>query len=87
MLSKKRRNDGPKGVKSIVTYLIAVSARAMLSIYARRWDVELTSKALKSGLYVGPLQGTKERSGWDVRLGGPWWRLSCWCAGRDMRMH
>jgi Transposase DDE domain len=60
VLSKQRRNDGPKGVKIIVTNLTAVSAGAILSIYARRWGVELTIKELKSGLHLGQLQVTKE---------------------------
>jgi Transposase DDE domain len=60
VLSKKRRNDGPKGVKILVTNLTAASAGAILSIYARRWGVELTIKELKSGLHLGQMQVTKE---------------------------
>jgi hypothetical protein len=60
VLSKKRRNDGPKGVKIIVTNLTEASAGAILSIYARRWGVELTIKELKSGLHLGQRQVTKE---------------------------
>jgi hypothetical protein len=60
VLSKKRRNDGPKGVKIIVTNLTEASAGAILSIYARRWGVELTIKELKSGLHLGQMQVTKE---------------------------
>jgi hypothetical protein len=41
VLAKKRRNDGPKGVKILVTNLTAVSAGAILRIYARRWGVEI----------------------------------------------
>jgi hypothetical protein len=37
VLSKKRRNDGPKGVKIIVTHLTKASAGAILSMYAWRW--------------------------------------------------
>ena len=70
VLAKKRRNDGPKGVKIIVTTLTAASAGAILSIYARRWGVELTIKALKSGLHLGQMQVTKEagRVGRSVAL-------------------
>ena len=58
--SKKRRNDGPQKVKIIVTNLTAAPAGTMLSIYAWRWGVEVTRKALKSGLHWGQLQVTKE---------------------------
>ena len=70
VLSKKRRNDGPKGVKIIVTNLTEASAGAILSIYARRWGVELTIKELKSGLHLGQMQVTKEseRVGRSVAL-------------------
>jgi Transposase DDE domain len=60
VLSKKRRNDGPKGVKIIVTNLTEASAGEVLSIYARRWGIEVTIKELKSGLHLGQMQVTKE---------------------------
>ena len=60
VLSKKRRNDGPKGVKILVTNLTEASAGAILSIYAWRWGVEVTIKELKSGLHLGQMQVTKE---------------------------
>lgn len=56
VLSKKRRNLGPKRVKIIVTNLLAAPVGDMLSIYARRWGVELTIKELKSGLHLGRMQ-------------------------------
>ena len=61
VLSKKRRNQGPKGVKIIVTNLTEASAGAILSIYAWRWGIEVTIKELKSGLHLGQMQVTKER--------------------------
>jgi hypothetical protein len=61
VLSKKRRNDGPKGVKIIVTNLTGVGAGAILSIYAWRWGVEVTIKELKSGLHLGQMQVTKDK--------------------------
>lgn len=61
VLSKKRRNDGPKGVKIIVTNLTEASAGAILSIYAWRWGVEVTIKELKSGLHLGQMQVTKDK--------------------------
>jgi len=41
VLSKKRRNTGPKQVKIIVTNLTGATAGTILSIYARRWGVEI----------------------------------------------
>jgi Transposase DDE domain len=52
VLSKKWRNDGPKGVKILVTNLTKASAGAILSIYAWRWGGEVTIKELKSGLHL-----------------------------------
>jgi hypothetical protein len=41
VLSKKRRNDGPKRVKILVTNLTEASAGTILSTYAWRWGVEI----------------------------------------------
>lgn len=41
VLSKKRRNDGPKKVKIIVTNLMEAHAGALLSMYAWRWGVRV----------------------------------------------
>ena len=60
ILSKTRHNHGPKQTKIIVTNLDAATPGAILSIYARRWGVELTFKELKSGLHLGQMQVTKE---------------------------
>ena len=61
VLSKKRRNDGPKGIKILVTNLTEARAGVMLSMYAWRWGVELTIKELKSGLHLGQMQVTKDK--------------------------
>lgn len=61
VLSKKRRNQGPKGVKIIGTNLIGASATEILSSYARRWGIELTIKELKRGLHFGPMPVTKDK--------------------------
>jgi hypothetical protein len=61
VLSKKRRNDGPKGVKIIVTNLTEASTGAILSMYAWRWGVEVTIKELKSGLHLGQMQVTNDK--------------------------
>jgi hypothetical protein len=60
VLSKKRRNFGPKRVKIIVTNLLDASEGAILSHYAWRWGVELTIKELKSGLHLGRMQVTSD---------------------------
>ncbi len=65
VLSKKRRNDGPKQTKIIVTNLPtgkATTAGAILSCYARRWDIEVTFKELKGGLHLGQMQVTKDKA-------------------------
>jgi Transposase DDE domain len=58
--SKKRRNFGPKRVKSIVTNLQSASASAIVSQYAVRWAVELTRKELQGGLHVGRMQVSQD---------------------------
>ena len=60
LLSKKRRNSGPQQVKVIVTNLDNASATMMLSVYARRWGVEVTFRELKSGLHLGQMQVTRD---------------------------
>lgn len=61
VLSKKRRNMGPKQVKIIVTNLTGATAGTILSIYARRWGVALPIKELKSGLHLGRMQVTHDK--------------------------
>jgi hypothetical protein len=61
VLSKPRRNDGPKNVKIIVTNLAEADAGTILSIYAWRWGVEVTIKELKSGLHLGQMQVTSDK--------------------------
>jgi hypothetical protein len=41
VLSKQRRNDGPKQTKILVTNLPAVTARQVVDVYRRRWAVEV----------------------------------------------
>jgi hypothetical protein len=60
ILSKRRRNEGPKKIKIIVTNLRGVKDGQILSIYARRWGVEVTIKELKAGLHIGQMQVTKD---------------------------
>lgn len=61
LLSKRRRNDGPKKIKLIVTNLDTKRASEILNLYSRRWSVECTFKELKSGLHWGQMQVTKEK--------------------------
>ena len=60
ILSKKRRNFGPKRVKIIVTNLLDVSASDVVSQYAIRWSVELVIKELKGGLHLGRMQVSQD---------------------------
>lgn len=60
VLSKKRRNFGPKRVKIIVTNHLDVSASAVISQYSIRWAVALTIKELKGGLHVGRMQVSQD---------------------------
>jgi hypothetical protein len=60
VLSKNRRNVGPKNTKIIVTNLPMASARDVISVYQRRWPIEIIFKELKSGLGLGEHQVTKE---------------------------
>ena len=57
-LSKRWRNAGPDKTKIIVTNLPDVTAE-VISIYQRRWSVEVIFKELKSGLGLGEHQVTK----------------------------
>jgi hypothetical protein len=60
VLSKKRRNAGPKQVRLFVTNLEGVKASTILSLYAWRWGVEVTIKELKGGLHLGRMQVTRD---------------------------
>jgi len=60
ILSKQRRNYGPKRTKILVTNLPDVTARQVVDIYRRRWAVELLMKELKGATGLGQHQVTKE---------------------------
>lgn len=60
VLSKKRRNAGPKQVRLFATKLEGVKASTILSLYAWRWGVEVTIKELKGGLHLGQMQVTRD---------------------------
>jgi hypothetical protein len=60
VLSKCRRNDGPKQTKILVTNLPErVTAREIVGVYLRRWWVELLVKELKGVVGLGQHQVTK----------------------------
>jgi hypothetical protein len=61
VLSKRRRNDGPKQTKILVTNLPeTVPAREIVGVYLRRWWVELLVKELKGVVGMGQQQVTKQ---------------------------
>ena len=64
VLSKRGRNLGPKQTKILVTNLAALTPSQIVSIYHKRWAVELLHWELKSGLGLGAHQvsGDKDRS-------------------------
>ena len=64
VLSKRGRNLGPKQTKILVTNLAALTPSQVVSIYHKRWAVELLHWELKSGLGLGAHQvsGDKDRS-------------------------
>jgi DDE family transposase len=64
VLSKRGRNSGPKQTKILVTNLAALTPSQVVSMYQKRWSVELVHWELKSGLGLGEHQvrGDKDRS-------------------------
>lgn len=60
ILSKNRRNDGPKPTKILVTNLPDARARQVVDVYRRRWSVERLIKELKGAMGLGQHQVTKE---------------------------
>jgi hypothetical protein len=64
VLSKKGRNVGPKHTKILVTNLPELTPRQGVSIYQKRWAIELVNWELKSGLGLGQHQvsGDEKRS-------------------------
>lgn len=60
VLSKLRRNDGPKSTSILVTNLPDMKVKQILTIYARRWHIELLIKELKGTTALGQAQVTKQ---------------------------
>jgi hypothetical protein len=59
-LSQKRRNEGPKQPKMLVTHLPEARARQVVAVYRRRWAGERLGKDLQGALGLGQQQVTKE---------------------------
>jgi Transposase DDE domain len=64
VLSKKGRNVGPRNTKILVTNLLELTPRQVVSIYQKRWAVELVNWELKAGLGLGQhhVSGDPKRS-------------------------
>jgi hypothetical protein len=69
VLSKKGRNLGPKQTKILVTNLDELTPSQVVSIYQKRWAVELLHWELKSGLGLGEHQVSGDRNRSEKSLG------------------
>jgi hypothetical protein len=69
VLSKKRRNCGPKNVKVIVTNLPNPSIKTVLNIYQKRFLIEVLFRELKSGMGLGKQQVTKNEKRIENSIG------------------
>jgi len=71
VLSKRRRNDGPKQTNILVTNLPeTVTAREIVGVYLRRWWVELLVKELKGVVGMGQHQVNKKVDRVERSVGG-----------------
>ncbi len=61
------RQASPSKIKALVTNLTELIARQVLSIYKRRWPIEILFKELKKGL--GQHQVTKDKDRVDKSVG------------------
>ena len=60
VLSKQRRNDGPKQTKILVTHLPDARARQVVDVYRRRWSGARLRKEWQGATGLGPHQVTKD---------------------------
>jgi Transposase DDE domain len=61
VLSTRRRNDGPRQTKILVTHRPeTVTAREIVGVYLRRWWIELLMKELKGVVGLGQHQVTSK---------------------------
>jgi hypothetical protein len=71
VLSKCRRNDGPRQTKILVTNLPeTVTAREIVGVYLRRWWIELLMKELKGVVGLGQQQVTSKADRVERGRGG-----------------
>ncbi|MBF0495313.1 MAG: transposase [Deltaproteobacteria bacterium] len=69
VMSKKGPNVSPKKTKLLVTNLLELTTREILSIYQRRWSIEILFKELKSGMGLGEHQVTMDIKRIEKSLG------------------
>jgi hypothetical protein len=69
VLSKKRRNCGPKKIKVIVTNLPNPNEKTVLNIYQKRFLIEVLFRELKSGMGLGKQQVTKNEKRIENSIG------------------
>ena len=80
VLSKKGRNTGPHNTKLLVTNLAELTPRQVVSMYQKRWAIELMHWELKSGLGLGEHQVSGNKIVVRNRLALGYWRI-CLCCG------
>lgn len=69
VLSKTGRNVSPKNTKLLVTNLAELTARQVLSIYQKRWPIEILFWELKSGMGLGEHQVSRDVARIEKSLG------------------
>ena len=69
ILSKRGRNVGPKKTKILVTNLAELTPRQVVSIYQKRWAIELLNWELQSGLGLGQHQVSVEQGRVEKSVG------------------
>ena len=71
VLSRLRRNDGPKRTKILVTNLSGVSVRVVVGIYQRRWWVETFFREMKGAMGLGEHQVSSQEDRVERSLAVP----------------
>lgn len=68
VITKKRRNDGPKAVRVLVTNL-PIGGKTILALYQCRWYIEVLFKELKGTVALGQHQVNSEFNQVECSLG------------------
>jgi len=68
VITKKRRNDGPKAVRVLVTNL-PIGGKTILALYQCRWYIEVLFKELKGTVALGQHQVNSEFNQIECSLG------------------